>query len=81
MATGGRRPSALLPSRRGSLASERTFIQQALAKEGKESVLPFLPAPSLFYGVVSINFDAFSLLFLSIVLWEAWKLPAPVKLR
>ena len=57
----------------------RTFIQQALAQEGKESFLPVLPNPALFVGVISIGFNAFNLLFLAIVLWEAWKLSAPAK--
>jgi len=35
----------------------------------------------MFVGVISIGFDAFNLLFLAIVLWEAWKLSAPVKTR
>ena len=59
----------------------RTFIQQALAQEGEESVLPILPDPALFVGVISIGFDAFNLLFLAIVLWEAWKLSGPAKVR
>jgi hypothetical protein len=59
----------------------RTFIQQALAKQGKEIALSLLPNPAMFLGVVSMNLGAFDLLFLGIVLWEAWKLTAPVKLR
>ena len=59
----------------------RTFIQQALAREGKESFLPVVPDPALFAGVISIGFDLFNVLFLAIVLWEAWKLSAPVKTR
>jgi len=59
----------------------RTFVQQALAKEGKEIVLTLLPNPQMFFRVVSLNFDVLDVVFLAIVLWEAWRLPAPVKLR
>jgi hypothetical protein len=59
----------------------RTFIQQVLAKEGKEAALSLLPDPALLFRVVSLNFDAMSFLFLGIVLWEAWKLTAPARVR
>src|SRR5262249_42431616 len=57
----------------------RTFVQQAMAKEGKEILLSFFPNPELFFRVVFLGFDLFSGLFLAIALWEAWKLSAPLK--
>jgi hypothetical protein len=59
----------------------RTFIQQALAREGKEAMLSILPDPTLFLRVITIHFDPFNLLFLGIVFWEAWKFTAPLKTR
>ncbi|PYQ11675.1 MAG: hypothetical protein DMH00_07560 [Acidobacteria bacterium] len=59
----------------------RTFVQQALAKGGREVALSFLPNPVLFYRVVSLNLDVLDVLFLGIVLYEAWKLTAPRQLR
>lgn len=58
----------------------RTFVQRALAEEGQVLVLPLLPNPELFFNVVSLNFGLFDLVFLAIVLYEAWKLPAPIRL-
>ena len=58
----------------------RTFILQALADQGEEAVLPLLPDPELLYRVVSADFGIFDLVFLAIVLYEAWRLPAPIKL-
>jgi hypothetical protein len=59
----------------------RTFIQQALAQQGKIAVLPLLPDPFLLARVIGVGFDAFGLFFLAIVLWEAWRLTAPLKAR
>jgi len=59
----------------------RTFVQQALAKEGKEIFLSLLPNPELFFRVVFLDFDFLTGLFLAIALWEAWKLSAPLKLK
>jgi hypothetical protein len=59
----------------------RSFLQQALAQAGKEASFSLLPDPMLFFRVVSLNFEMFDVLFLAIVLWEAWKLTAPVKPR
>lgn len=58
----------------------RTFILKALAEEGRELVLPFLPDPLLFFEVVKLGFGAMDLVFLAIVVYEAWKIPAPLKL-
>jgi hypothetical protein len=58
----------------------RTFIQQAMAAEGQDVVLPLLPDPALFVQVVSTGFGAMDLVFLAIVVWQAWTMPGPVRL-
>jgi hypothetical protein len=58
----------------------RTFIQKASAERGEPIVLPFLPPPELFFRVVAMGFGVMDLVFLAIVVWEAWKIPAPVEL-
>jgi hypothetical protein len=63
-----------------SFLVNRSFIQQALEKEGKEMALAVLPNPATMAQVVALNFDVMSVLFLAITLWEAWKIPGPAKL-
>lgn len=58
----------------------RSFFHRALAEDGSGYVLPLVPGPSLFIDVVSVGFGAFDLVFLAIVLWQAWKIPAPFRL-
>jgi hypothetical protein len=58
----------------------RTFILRALAEAGQEGTLPLFPDPELWIRVVSPGFQMFDLVFLAIVLWQAWKIPAPVRL-
>jgi hypothetical protein len=43
--------------------------------------LPLVPGIGLLVRVVSLGFGTFDLVFLAIVLWEAWRIPAPFKLR
>jgi len=57
----------------------RTFVQQALAKDGKEVLLSLFPNPDLFLRVVLLDFDFLTGLFLAIALYEAWKFSAPLK--
>jgi hypothetical protein len=58
----------------------RTFIQKAYADRGEPIVLPFLPPLDVFFRVVAAGFGVMDLVFLAIVVWEAWKIPAPVEL-
>lgn len=58
----------------------RTFIIRAFVEQGEEIVLPYLPNPALFAGVLQAGFDFFDLIFLAIVIYEAWKIPAPIQL-
>jgi hypothetical protein len=59
----------------------RTFIERALVEEGQQMALPWLPSPELFMNVVRLDFGIMDVVFLAIVAWEAWKIPAPVALR
>jgi hypothetical protein len=58
----------------------RTFIQRAYLEQGEELVLPLLPAPGLLVEVVGLDFGMFKIVFLGIVLFQAWKMPAPIPL-
>lgn len=58
----------------------RTFIHRAFAEDGTPIVLPLLPDPTLFFRVIQAGFGLFDIIFLAIVVWEAWKIPAPVRL-
>jgi hypothetical protein len=58
----------------------RTFILRAAIEEGEALTLPLLPSPELFYEVVAVGFGIMDLVFLGIVVYEAWKIPAPPQL-
>jgi len=58
----------------------RTFITRALAEEGQEVALPFVPDPGLLFEVVRMGFGLMDVVFLAIVIYEAWKIPAPIDL-
>lgn len=58
----------------------RTFILRAYADKGEAVALPLLPEPGLFFGVVAAGFGLMDLVFLAIVVYEAWRIPAPLKL-
>jgi len=58
----------------------RTFIERAFAEEGQAIALPLAPNLELLAQVVAAGFEAFDVVFLGIVLWQAWKMPAPVRL-
>ena len=58
----------------------RTFILKALAEEGQTVDIALLPNPEVFYTVLSAGFRPFDLIFLAIVIYEAWKIPAPIKM-
>ena len=58
-----------------------TFINKVLADRGVADRVPF-PPPSLvvFYKVVTAGFGVMDLVFLAIVVWEAWSIPRPPKM-
>jgi len=58
----------------------RTFLQRAFAAQGSPGTLPFFPNPELFLSVVKLNLGIMDAVFLAIVVYEAWKIPAPVRL-
>lgn len=58
-----------------------TFYNRYAAQEGFEGSLPFIPDPALLMDVVSAGFEMFDLIFVAIVLWQAWKMPMPIKLQ
>lgn len=58
-----------------------TFINRALAARGESwRVTTIPPSPAAFMEVVMLGFGVMDFVFLAIVLWEAWRRPAPVKL-
>src|SRR5262245_37813078 len=65
----------------GVYLTNRTFILRYLEEHGKTANLPLIP-PDLatFYQVTSVGFRAFDLIFLAIVVHQAWKIPAPLRL-
>jgi hypothetical protein len=58
----------------------RTFIIQGYAEQGETIVLPLLPDPTLLFEVIKIGFGIMDVVFLGIVIFEAWRRPAPMKL-
>jgi hypothetical protein len=58
----------------------RSFVHKAFEEEGVEGVLPLLPDLSTFVEVTQLSFSPIDLVFLAIVIYEAWKIPAPIPL-
>lgn len=59
-----------------------SFINQALAQQSMPNRVPFPPRDLvLFYRVVTANFGVMDLVFLAIVIYEAWKIPRPLRLQ
>lgn len=53
-----------------------TFINQALQQRGEAWRVPFPPdSLETFYRVIALNFGAMKLVFLAIVIYEAWTIP------
>ncbi len=59
----------------------RTFVHQAWAEEGMEGALPLVPNPALLFEVIALGFGIMDVVFLAIVVYEAWKIPAPIKIE
>jgi hypothetical protein len=58
-----------------------TFINAEMARRGEVFRVPFPPtSPDLAFRVVSLSFGIMDVVFLAIVVWEAWRIPRPVKL-
>jgi hypothetical protein len=59
-----------------------TFINQALQQRGESWRVPFPPDSfESFYRVVAVNFGVMKLVFLGIVVYEAWAIPRPPRLQ
>jgi hypothetical protein len=58
-----------------------TFLNAAFAQRGEAFRVTF-PPPSLnaFYHVIAANFGIMKLVFLGIIMYEAWFIPRPIKL-
>lgn len=59
----------------------RSFVHQAYEEQGQAVVLPLLPSLDLMYDVVALDFGLFEVIFLAIVVYQAWRIPAPFRLR
>ncbi len=59
----------------------RTFANRYYAEQGMNLSLPLIPPVDLYLDVVTTGFELFDLIFLAIALWQAWKMPAPIKLN
>ena len=59
----------------------RTFVQRALAEQGQGGILPWIPTPGLLLNVLQLGFSFMDVVFLAIVVYEAWKIPAPMRVR
>jgi hypothetical protein len=59
-----------------------TFINDALARRGDAARVSFPPAGlTMFYRVIAANFGIMKLVFLGIIVYQAWFIPRPIKLR
>lgn len=58
----------------------RTFVQRAYAEQGEEILLPLVPEPALAVEIIGLDFGIMDLVFLAIVVFQAWQMPAPLKL-
>ena len=58
-----------------------TFINRELVKEGSQFLVTFPPASFQMIGLVlSAGFGVMDVVFLAIMMWEAWKFPRPIQL-
>ncbi len=58
----------------------RSFVLKALAEEGREVVLPWIPTPDVLITVLQLGFGFMDVVFLAIVVYQAWKMPAPLRI-
>ena len=59
-----------------------TFINEELAKRNETWRVPYVPENlRSFYLVAYSGFDYMDLVFLGIVVWEAWSIPRPLRLE
>ena len=70
---------ALLSWTLASFLVTRSFYNDALAEAG-ETLIPLVPDVFLFVEVLAAGFQVFDLIFLGIVVFQAWKIPAPMSM-
>jgi hypothetical protein len=62
----------------------RSFLLQAVAADpslqAAGATLPLFAPPDLMFAVIRARFEVFDLVFLAIVVYQAWKMPAPFRL-
>ncbi len=93
MASGGKRStslqvmSAVIAAVAYGVASylvNRSFLLKAIADDpamqAAGATLPLFAPPDLMFAVIRAGFQPFDLVFLAIVIYQAWKMPAPFKL-
>jgi len=62
----------------------RTFVLRLATADPDLSLmigLPLLPDPGRLVDVLSVNFGIMDMVFLAIVVWQAWRMPAPIRLE
>jgi len=88
MATGGRRSRELQVLSAGIAAGtyfyadylvKRTFILQQSPEYVR--TLTMFPDPAVFFNVARVTFDMFTLIFLAITVYQAWKLVEPFEIK
>ena len=88
MATGGRRSRELQALSAGIAAGayfyadylvKRTFILQQSPEYAR--TLTLFPDPAVFLNVARVTFDMFTLIFLAITVYQAWKLVEPFEIK
>ncbi len=58
-----------------------TFINRTLAERHESWRVPLVPpSPAAFMEITALGFGVMDFVFLGIVLWQAWQMPAPVRL-
>lgn len=68
----------------GQFLVNRTFLLQYWKDQGADTLgfnIPLVPPPEVFVQIVKAGFGLFDLVFLAIVIFQAWRMPAPFKLR
>ena len=58
----------------------RTLVQKAFAEQGQEMLLPLIPSPEVLINVLKVSFGLMDVVFLAIVVYQAWKIPAPFRI-
>jgi len=87
-ATGGRRSRELQVLSAGIAAGayfyadylvKRTFILERSPEYAR--TLTVFPEPAVFFNVARVTFDMFTLIFLAITVYQAWRLVEPFKIK